>query len=76
MLVLLVLIAFASGGYQLLLKSKPDPHHYIWFEKPQKKDGSASEAVIRDIVAKLQDIVRCNPKMRKLYFWLTLLIKE
>jgi NADPH-ferrihemoprotein reductase len=40
-----------------ILYEKPDPHHHLWFEKPQGADADSKEANTRDIGLKLEQTV-------------------
>jgi NADPH-ferrihemoprotein reductase len=58
----LALIIFSGIFYTLFIKEKPDPFHYVWFEKPQSMDGNAKSADTRDIGVKLDESVRVYPE--------------
>jgi hypothetical protein len=54
----------ASCAFAYLLRGRawdrPDPHHHLWFERPQLKDGAtgSSIAATRDIARKMEESVR------------------
>lgn len=39
----------------LTIRDKPDPHHHLWFEKPQASIASGRKAETRDIGQKLEE---------------------
>ncbi|KAH7417792.1 NADPH-cytochrome P450 reductase [Cadophora sp. MPI-SDFR-AT-0126] len=41
--------------YALKIRDKPDPHHYLWFEKPQASASNGQNAETRDIGQKLEE---------------------
>lgn len=43
--------------YQFFFKDKPDPHHHLWFEKPQAAESGARGIDTRDISVKLAEAV-------------------
>jgi hypothetical protein len=46
-------------AFHEVIWAKPDPYHYLWFEKPQG-DGTVKEANTRDIGEKLEQTVSGN----------------
>ena len=50
-------VIFLLTATYTLLRSKPDPYQYIFFEKPQETDGVGKETETRDIGKKLDESV-------------------
>jgi len=57
--VLLLSICYSLKG---IAWARPDPHHHLWFEKPQSDIVSSKSKETRDIGLKLEQSVRLiNP---------------
>lgn len=57
----LTTVGLVSGAYVLVdqIWGKPDPHNYIFFERPQEIDGAAraANAVTRNIADRMEELV-------------------
>ncbi|MAD85820.1 MAG: hypothetical protein CL912_22890 [Deltaproteobacteria bacterium] len=43
--------------YTIKIRDKPDPHHHLWFEKPQTSTSNGHSPETRDIAQKLEQTV-------------------